>query len=174
MRGPIPTDARPSRGAIWKMARTKVKTMPEQWWRFDCGCKNRTQWLRQAVCPECGAHGQYVGWQLTLEEKMAAFTRVTSLPATGRARMTPEGKAVQDRRVLCKLCMGKGLIEDPLDRDTWAFCPQCQGNRCALDGEFFKEEVKGALDEPLPGVGDEETGWSPERGSDSDWGGGSS
>ena len=142
--------------------------MPEQWWRFDCGCKNRTQWLRQAVCPECGAHGQYVGWQLTLEEKMAAFTRVTGLPATGRARMTPEGKAIQDRRVLCKLCMGKGLIEDPLDRNTWAYCPQCQGNRCALDGDFFAEEVKGALDEPIPGVGDGQTGWSPDR-SDSDW-----
>ena len=70
--------------------------------------------------------------------------------------------------------MGKGLIEDPLDRDAWAFCPQCQGNRCALDGDFFNEAVKGALDDPLPGIGDEETGWSPERGSDSDWRGGGS
>lgn len=112
--------------------------MPNRHYAFDCECDPELSTATARQCSHCGRNGRFVGWEMSLVERMCAFHRITGLPPYGPKRVSPERKRIVDRMVKCPACEGKGLI-DVLDGESWARCRWCRGNGYALDGKFHRE-----------------------------------
>jgi hypothetical protein len=121
--------------------------MPHQYWWFSCCSQFRAG---RPFCNNCGGKGKYLGWRRTPWEEMCAFSRLTGLFPYGKKRMSPEGQAIAARLIKCSMCDGIGVLDHPYDSDSWAYCPHCQGNGAALDGEFFPETVQAPRKDRLP------------------------
>ena len=130
--------------------------MPNKMWEHKCEKYHNSKiGLGVEVCPDCGQHGQYVGWHFSVVESMGAYSQRTSLKPIGPHRSLAD-KLLSPHMKACDHCKGVGVI-DVENGKTWKDCPGCHGAQYLFDGteeelEAIRQEIYNTFPDAKPGV----------------------